>query len=111
MKSAKCPVPAYDLLLEEMRGLNWMALEVLAGLALRAALATATSKPGLLLGENTLVWPVSGDWRVGFRVLGPETWFGNKSGCLHLLALCLGHAVSFPSCCLPSVKRETIGWF
>ena len=59
-----------------------MALEVLAVLALRAALATATSKPGLL-GDRTLVWPVSGGWKVGFRVLGPETWFGNKSGCLH----------------------------
>lgn len=69
-------------LLEEMRGLDWMALEVLAGLALRAALATATFKPGLL-GDRTLGWPVSGGWKVGFRVLGPETWFGNKSGCLH----------------------------
>ena len=59
-----------------------MALEVLAVLALRAALATATSKPGLL-GDRTLVWPVSGGWKVGFRVLGLETWFGNKSGCLH----------------------------
>lgn len=82
MKPAKCPAPAHSLLLEEMRGLDWMALEVLAGLALRAALAPATSKPGLLLGDRTLVWPVSGGWKVGFRVLGPETWFGNKSGCL-----------------------------
>lgn len=69
-------------LLEEMRGLDWMDRDVLAGLALRAAVATATSRPGLL-GDRTLVWPVSGGWKVGFRVLGPETWFGNKSGCLH----------------------------
>lgn len=33
--------------------------------------------------------------------------YRNKSGCLHLLALPWPHRLSFPSCCLPSVKGDS----
>lgn len=69
-----------------------MILEVTTGLALRAALVPATSRPALFLGNRLLVCPVSANWRVWLRMLGPGQT-GCKFRCYHLLAVCLGHIV------------------
>lgn len=91
-------------------GLDRTVLEVPAGPTLRAALVLATSTPALFLGDRPLVCPVSGDWRVWFRLLGPGG-MGCESRCHHLLACALATLFNLSEPHFSYLLKEIIGQF
>lgn len=93
-----------------MRGLDRMVLDVPADLALRASLAPAASKPALFLGDWPLVCPVSGDWRVWFRMLvsGEIVWVPVWMPAL--AGFVLRPHLTFLSLSSVTCQRGTIGW-
>lgn len=79
-------------------------------MALRASLAPAASKPSLFLGDRLLVHPVSGDWRVWFRVLGSREIVWVAVWMPALAGFVLWPNLTFLSLSSVICQRGTIGW-